>query len=141
VVGWQFTWRERWKIRSSGEISMFRQWRRRVGFIPALVGAVGAIFAGGVATAECSSYGCIGYVDEVYIEANGGVWLQTSGNELLANCTADSGVFLHLPGDSAKFKEVYAMLLSAQLTNRQVFVRIQEGSNPCRIIYVRLIKE
>lgn len=94
----------------------------------------------GAASAECSSYGCSGYVDEVYIEAESGLWLQTSGNEQLANCAADSGVFLRLDGNAAKFKEVYALLLLAQTTDKQVFVRIQEGSSPCKIVYVRLFR-
>lgn len=91
-----------------------------------------------IAAAECSATGCIGYVEQLYIEADGGLWLQTTGNEQLANCVPNSGIFLRLPGDAAKFKEVYALLLSAQIADRQVFVRIAEGSNPCRILYVHM---
>ena len=100
--------------------------------------AVGAclFFASFIATAECVMGGCTGYVEQLYIEADGGLWLQTSGNETLAGCTADSNIFLRLPGDAPKFKEVYALLLAAQLADRPVFVRLATGSNPCRILYV-----
>jgi hypothetical protein len=92
-------------------------------------------------SAQCYSHGCSGYVDEVYIEAYGGLWLQTSSDEQLLNCTVvNSGVFLYLLGNAEKFKEVYVLLLLAQATDKQVFVRIQEGSSPCRIDYVRLMR-
>jgi hypothetical protein len=91
------------------------------------------------AFAECSATGCISvYVEELYPEAAGGAWIRTSGNELLANCTVDSGVYLCLSGTSAGYKELYATLLAAQLADKMVNIRIIEGSNPCTIYYVTL---
>jgi hypothetical protein len=94
----------------------------------------------GTAAAECNSAGCSGYVDEIYMDVDG-LWLQTSGNETLANCTPNSGVFLRLSGSSARFKEMYAMLQTAQVAGWQVFVRINDGSNPCTIQYIRLARQ
>ena len=91
------------------------------------------------AFAECGATGCWSvYVEELYPEANGGAWIKTSGNELLANCTANSGVYLRLSGTSAGFKELYATLLAAQLADKMVNIRVDEGSNPCTIAYVTL---
>lgn len=79
-----------------------------------LVGFMLTVVAGS-ATAECTSYGCAGYVDQL--------------------------VYLRLPGTAAKFKEVYSLLLTAQVTGWQVFVRIVEGSNPCMISEVRMSRQ
>lgn len=89
--------------------------------------------------ADCGASGCWNvYVDEVYPEAQGGAWIKTSGDERLANCTADSGIYLRLSGTAAGFKEIYATLLAAQLSEKKVSIRITEGSNPCSITYVTL---
>lgn len=93
------------------------------------------------ANAECSAAGCVGLVDQVYVEANGGLWVQTSGNETLANCTADSGVYLRLPAEYTRLKEVYATLLTAQVLGWQVYLRVVEGSNPCTIWYVSMNRQ
>jgi hypothetical protein len=80
------------------------------------------------------------YIEELYPEAQGGAWIRTSGNETLANCTADSGVYLRLdptPG----FKEIYATLLAAQLSEKRVGLRISPGSNPCTVVYVTLNRD
>lgn len=90
-----------------------------------------------VAYAECYSGGCAEvYVDELYPDS-GGAWIQTSGNETLANCTVDSNIFLRLSGGPG-FDAMYATLLAAQISEKKVGIRIIEGSNPCTITYVRL---
>jgi hypothetical protein len=63
--------------------------------------------------------------------------MKTSGNEALANCTADSNVYLRLNATPG-FKEVYATLLAAQLADKKVGIRITEGTAPCRVAYVIL---
>ena len=91
------------------------------------------------AFAECYTLGCSSvHVEELYPEAGGGAWIKTSGNETLANCVANSGVYLRLDGNDAGYKEIYATLLAAQLTDKLVNIRILEGSSPCRVLYVTL---
>lgn len=103
-----------------------------------LLGTLGLTLLSTAAYPECSAGGCYDvYVEELYPEATGGAWVKTSGNEALANCTVDGNVYLRLdltPG----YKEVYATLLAAQLSDKRVNIRIAEGSNPCRIHYVTL---
>jgi hypothetical protein len=112
--------------------------RPRRGLVPILL-AMLVPGLGGIAHAECGASGCWGvYVEELYPEAQGGAWIRTSGNELLANCTADSGVYLRLSGTTPGYKEIYATLLAAQLADKRVNVRVNEGSNPCSIAYVTL---
>jgi hypothetical protein len=87
----------------------------------------------------CSATGCWGvYIEELYPEAQGGAWIRTSGDESLANCTADSNIYLRLSGTTPGYKEIYATLLAAQLAEKRVSIRIAEGTNPCTVAYVTL---
>lgn len=97
-----------------------------------------AAIVGSSALAECIPQGCYEvYVEELYPEAQGGAWIKTSGNELLANCTPQSNVFLRLNAGPG-FDAIYAALLAAQLSEKKVSLRIAEGSNPCSVSYVTL---
>jgi hypothetical protein len=104
-----------------------------------IIGLVLGLSAAGYAVAECITQGCWDvYVDEIYPEALGGAWIQTSGDESLANCTVSGNTFLRLDNTMAGYKEMYATLLAAQLAEKKVSVRIAEGSNPCKIWYVTM---
>ncbi len=101
--------------------------------------AAGLIAVAPAAFPECSAPGCYDvYIDELYTEALGGVWIRTSGDERLAGCVPDSEVYLRLPASVAGFKDIYATLLAAQLAERRVSIRINPGSNPCTVAYVTL---
>lgn len=113
---------------------------------PTLKGALvllasGLVLASTYAMAECSQYGCVDvYVDKLELTASGGLWVQTTGNETLANCTPNSGVYLYVP-PGGNFNAVYATLLAAQLSEKKVYFRINEGSNPCSVAYVTLARQ
>lgn len=77
----------------------------------------------------------------MYIEANGDLYVQTSGIETAANCVPNSGTYLYLAGGATKFKEIYAMLLTAQALGWQVRIRIVEGSNPCSISWAAVDRQ
>ena len=87
--------------------------------------------------AECGGGFCSNvYVEQLYTySGSANFWLRTTGTETLLNCTPDSGVFLHVPSSS---KEMFALLLAAQLADKVVVVRIVEGSNPCAVSWVTL---
>jgi expansin (peptidoglycan-binding protein) len=100
--------------------------------------ALGLLALAPAAFPECGAGGCYDvYIEELYPEASGGAWIRTSGTETLANCTVDSNVYLRLNA-TAGYKEIYATLLAAQLSDKKVSIRIAEGSNPCSIVYVTL---
>jgi hypothetical protein len=111
--------------------------------VPRLIAMfVAALVCSTAAHAECSATGC--YSVQVYhlsMTATNGFWVQTTGTETLANCTPDSGVFFHVPAGTAQLKEIYATLLSAQLTDRLVDIVINQGTNPCTVTYVNLFKQ
>jgi len=108
--------------------------RRSVYRAFALLG-VGLVW--GTASADCSVGSCVDvYVDQLYVNSGSqDAWLQTSGTESLLNCTVNAGTYLMIPAGS---KDLYALLLAAQLADRKVNVRINEGSSPCSVAYVTM---
>lgn len=94
------------------------------------------------AGADCSATGCYNvYVDQLQMTSTNGAWVQTSGNETLANCTPDAGVLLHIPASNVQLKELYATLLAAQLSDKLVSIVINTGTSPCTISYVTLARQ
>lgn len=106
----------------------------------ALSTGIAVAFAAQVASAECSATSCDNArVLQLYTEANGNVYVQLSGTMSNLNCTLVSGVFVTLLSTASRFKEVYANLLAAQLTDRSLSVRIDTGSSGCTIAYVNSV--
>ena len=100
-------------------------------------------FVIGAAAAECTTWGCADvYVEQLYINGTAsGFYIRTSGNELLANCTPESGVYLYVPNGLPQMKELYATFLAAQLADKRVNIRVDEGTNPCTVAYVTINKQ
>jgi hypothetical protein len=116
----------------AGSTSKLRRFLHRV------LALVASLPLATTAFAECSSAGCYDVlIEELYPTAEGGVWIKTTGDETLANCTANSNVFLRL-NMSAGYKDIYSTLLAAMLAEKRVSLRIVEGSNPCAVAYVTL---
>jgi saccharopine dehydrogenase-like NADP-dependent oxidoreductase len=96
----------------------------------------------GNAFAACSAATCANvYVDQLYMETSGTLWIRTSGVETALNCTADSGVQLLLLGSAPGFSSIYAMLLAAQQADRLVSIQLVAGSNPCTVVWVTLDRQ
>ena len=92
--------------------------------------------------AECSATGCYSvYVQQLVMTASNGFYIQTTGDETLANCTPSSGLFLSAPVSTSQLKELYATLLTAQQADRLVDIVINAGSNPCSVAYVNLARQ
>jgi hypothetical protein len=91
-----------------------------------------------IVRAECSAPSCTdARVLVLYTEANGNVYVQLSGTMSNLNCTLVSG-FITLTATSSRFKEIYASLLAAQLSDRLVSVRINDGSAGCTVAYITM---
>jgi hypothetical protein len=106
--------------------------------LPRLLSAAASLALTAPAFAECTAAGCYNVlIEELYPTADGGVWIKTTGDETLANCTADSNVYLRLNA-TAGYKEIYATLLAAMLAEKRVSLRVVAGSNPCAVAYVTL---
>jgi hypothetical protein len=90
------------------------------------------------AFADCLPAGCYDVlIEELYPTSEGGVWIKTTGDETLANCTSNSNVFLRL-NVSAGYKDIYATLLAAMIAEKRVSLRVVEGSTHCIVSYVTL---
>jgi hypothetical protein len=93
-----------------------------------------------VAHADCLASGCYTvYIEQLMPTATNGVWIQTSGNETLMNCTADSGLFIHLPAGTPK--EIYSTLLAAHMADKLVSIVVNQGTNPCTVSYAYLNRQ
>jgi hypothetical protein len=100
-----------------------------------------AALAPSLANAACGATGCaLVRVVQVYVEANGNLYVQTDGEEILANCVPDSGTYFFLSGNATKFSEIYELMLLSFNEGRTLNIRIVEGSNPCEIAWVALTR-
>lgn len=101
----------------------------------ALCGAMSLL--SGDALAACSSLACDDeYIEQLRVEDNGNVYVTTSGDEALLNCTLYSG-YITLSASIAGTDRIYAALLSAKNQNaRMGRIRIVEGSSGCQVKYV-----
>lgn len=89
-----------------------------------------------ISMATCSSAGsCTGTVERIYTRAGGNVLVGIDGDETKLPCTAVSNVYFTLKKSSANFKELYATLLSAQISEKEVLVRALDGSPDCEVSY------
>lgn len=86
---------------------------------------------------SCSSTGCVATIKTIYTKLDGMVYLGTPADELEANCAPHSDVYFVLNPNAANFEAAYSSVLSAYISGRKIQLRIQEGSNPCEISYVR----
>jgi hypothetical protein len=94
------------------------------------------------ANADCSATGCYNVLlDQIQMTSTGNVWIQTSGTETLADCTPDSGIFLQVPVSNTHMKEIYSMLLAAQLADKFVNIIVNQGTSPCTVSYVTLSRQ
>jgi hypothetical protein len=113
--------------------------------IALLLGSLATVYAPS-ALAECSGVMC----ESVYIQAlnaesgalqsNDDIWVQTTGTETALNCTANSGAWLKLSGDSPKKSDVYALLLVAFSTDRPISIRVLDNSVDCVIGYAYMTR-
>ena len=91
---------------------------------------------------QCSSNTCDNvYVDRLYATKSGLVFVATSGDEGLLDCNASSGVYTTLDLNDPGANVIYSTLLAAQMANKRVQVRPENGTDGCLISYVTLDKQ
>ena len=89
--------------------------------------------------ADCNGGACSDIkVQNLYAMSNGTITVETTGNELNLNCTSSGNGYVTVaPTDPGK-NAIYSMLLTAQTTQKKVYIRVVDNSNQCRINYVFL---
>ena len=96
------------------------------------------LFSSTVMAANCSTYYCVGKVKTIY--PHGGfkvVYLESEGDMSQLNCNLKDNKFITLKPTNGMFKEIYSMLLAAQMAQKNVTMRIIENSPDCELIYTR----
>jgi len=93
------------------------------------------------ANEQCTTWGCISTISELYTNADGLIYVGTPLDEKLANCTAISGVYFTINPSSGNSKEMYSSLLAAYMSNKKIQLRVKEGHAQCELAYVRLSTE
>ena len=101
-----------------------------------LVGLCISAFASATA-ADCEPHICTDvYVERLYTNTTGLIYVATSGDETKLDCTPVSGVYLSFNLSDTAGDAFYSTLLAAQLSDRKVAVRIVNDSNMCSIQYI-----
>jgi len=92
----------------------------------------------------CNSISCFGKIDMLYPHGgNGNIYIQMEGiqlteNTAALNCTLFDGKFIVLKQTNKLHSEIYSMLLSATVANKDLKLRIVEASPDCELIYTTL---
>ncbi|MDR6984476.1 hypothetical protein J2X32_003120 [Rheinheimera pacifica] len=101
-----------------------------------VLGVALSIFSG-LSYADCISYICQNvYVDKLYTNTSGIVYVATSGDETKLDCNAESNVYLTFNLSDPAGDVYYSTLLAAQISDRKVSIRIVNGSQGCKIAYI-----
>ncbi len=87
--------------------------------------------------ADCAGKACEKvYIDSIFIRGAGNIYVGTSGNEKLLNCTAASNIYLALDTAEPNANEMYGLIRSAQMQNRKIYLRIVDNSRNCKIQHI-----
>jgi len=62
--------------------------------------------------------------------------IMTSGDEANLSCTPDGGIYLKLDMTATYAQPLYAHILSAQMANRTVSVKLSDTQSVCTIQYI-----
>ena len=88
------------------------------------------------AMADCIGASCIGVkITRMYVSAEGGTTISTSGDESKLTCDAGSKGYIQLDSSAKNYNATYALLLTAHTTGHPVWVRTTSSGN-CQVIYV-----
>lgn len=105
---------------------------------------LGAVFSflSTISYADCANHICQNVmVDRLYPNTNGLVYVATSENEKDLNCNSVSGVYLTFNLSEPAGNVYYSTLLAAQLSNKNVSIRVTLESEGCNIQYITIKRE
>ncbi|MDM3871228.1 hypothetical protein QSV34_07650 [Porticoccus sp. W117] len=87
--------------------------------------------------AECSGGSCKAVkVTRMVVKANGDVNIGTSGDESNLTCEDGGHGYIKLEKDSNGFNQVYSLLLTSHTTEHPIWIRANDDSGECRVVYV-----
>jgi hypothetical protein len=91
------------------------------------------------ANAACSGTACTNVkVTEVYATFGGTIYISTDGDEGALTCTSPGNVYVSIGANDPGKNALYSMMLTAKTTQANVKIRIQSGTDGCRILYANI---
>ena len=88
---------------------------------------------------SCSGAACMNVnIINIYAQANGETFIQTSGDESALTCTAPAGAYVHLKANAVGKNTMYSALLTAYTTKQPITVMLVDGSPTCEISYLSM---
>ena len=76
------------------------------------------------------------YVQRLYTNTNGLVYVATSGDETNLDCNAVQSEYLSFNLSDPAGDAFYSTLLASQISERKVSIRIKNGSEGCKFAYI-----
>lgn len=76
------------------------------------------------------------YVEKLYSNTNGVIYVATSGDETKLNCNAVSDLYVTFNLSDPSGDAYYSTFLAAQMSDRKVSIRVVTGSEGCNIQYI-----
>lgn len=98
-----------------------------------LVLATEAAFAG-----HCDQNLCISKVQKLYPHSNGNIYIQAQDDMSSLDCTLNQGLFIVLENGTARESEMYSILLASHMAEKEVTMRIVNGSSNCKLQYTQM---
>jgi hypothetical protein len=86
----------------------------------------------------CGSNLCTAQVKNLYPHENGSIYVEADADMSPLDCTRNQGQFMVLENSNPLRSEIYSMLLAAHMANKEVTMRIANGSSNCRVVYTQL---
>nr|VFJ97683.1 MAG: hypothetical protein BECKLFY1418B_GA0070995_11062 [Candidatus Kentron sp. LFY] len=102
-----------------------------------LIGLLASMLMTSFVYAGCGGVSCKERINRIYPEGNV-VYISLNGRVGPSNCSLVSGWYFTLLDSNPKHEEIYALVLAAKLSNKQIKLRTKDGSNICEIIYAVL---
>lgn len=90
-----------------------------------------------MASADCLQHICSNIeIQRIYLNSSGLVYIGTNGTETKLDCAPVSNVYLTFNLSAPAGDALYATLLASQMSKAQVSIRIENGSQGCKIQYI-----
>ncbi|WP_395377521.1 hypothetical protein [Marinicella sp. W31] len=86
----------------------------------------------------CGVNSCNGKTNLLYVNPNTKIYVKVDADTSPLNCTLVNGSMTLLKTNPMQ-SEIYSMLLSANLADREVKLRIKDNSGICELLYVQLL--
>lgn len=86
----------------------------------------------------CSNVACTGDIQDIYIESVDTIFITPpEGTYTGLSCALNSGLYFKLPMTHARFKEIYALVLTAHAAQKKIQLRVTaDAVGECTIKYV-----